>query len=53
VDAQFAFRGGTTSVIAVDGVTLATTTPAFVTVPNGSTVSVTYAAAPTVAVYGL
>jgi hypothetical protein len=41
-----ALTGGTTTVIAVGGTTVATTTPANVVVPAGSTIAVTYSAAP-------
>jgi hypothetical protein len=41
-----ALTGGTTTVISVNGTTVATTTPANVVVPNGGTIAVTYSVAP-------
>lgn len=42
-----AITGGTTTVIAVNGTTVATTTPANVVVPAGGTIAITYSVVPT------
>jgi hypothetical protein len=46
-DAAVSVKGGTVTVVAVDGVTVATATNTTVVVPSGKNITLTYSAAPT------